>query len=457
MRSLFWKMFFGAWLTAMVMVVSTIYITHMGDFGDPRQKERWEVSAMVSELTRNMRRARRHGPEHFRYWLGRQPREFRDRVFALGPDGREILGRPIPSEMAPLFQNLHFRNRELRTLVDNKPTIGFFIPMRERGGLRVAFIAGKSKQELLLLFLWNNFWPILLLSMLASGAVCYWLAKYLSRPLDKLRTATRRVAAGELDYRVAPALQGRGDELADLAHDFDSMTAQLQESMAEQRRLIKDVSHELRSPLARLQVALGIARQKDTRGLEQELEKIGKAADYLEEIIADILSMPVTGSDERKLDDVVEINSLMSALSEDLRDEAEQRGITIELYPCNRELLVATRGSTLTAALENILRNGIKYSPADSRVTATIGAGEASCLVRVVDSGSGVADEDLQAIFRPFYRTDDARTRESGGIGLGLAIAQRTVQQHGGQITASNAAGGGLCVQVELPLVELDM
>lgn len=457
MRSLFWKMFFGAWLTAMVMVVTTIYVTHMGDFGDPRQKERWEVSAMVNELTRNMRRARRHGPDHFRYWLSRQPGEFRDRVYALGPDGREVLDRPIPPDMAPLFQNLHFRNRELRTLVDQKPTVGFFIPMRERGGLRVAFIAGKSKQELLLLFLWQNFWPILLLSMLASGAVCYWLARYLSRPLDKLRTATRRVAAGELDYRVAPALSGRGDELADLARDFDSMTAQLQESMAEQRRLIKDVSHELRSPLARLQVALGIARQKDTSALESELEKIAKAADYLEEIIADILSMPVTGSDERKLDDVVEINSLMSALGEDLRYEADQKGISIELHPCNRELLVATRGSSLTAALENILRNGIKYSPAGSRVTAMIEADTGRCHIRVVDAGAGVAAEDLQAIFRPFYRTDDARTRESGGIGLGLAIAQRTIQQHGGQITASNAERGGLCVQVELPLVDLEM
>ncbi|WP_237063840.1 ATP-binding protein [Microbulbifer zhoushanensis] len=457
MRSLFWKMFFGAWLTAMVMVVTTIYVTHMGEFGDPRQKDRWEVSAMVGELTRNMRRARRHGPMHFRHWLERQPPEFRDRVFALGPGGTEILGRPIPSDMAPLFQNLHFRNRELRMMVDNKPTVGFFIPLRERGGLRVAFIAGKSKQELLLLFLWRNFWPILLLSMLASGAVCYWLARYLSRPLDKLRTATRRVAAGELDYRVSPALEKRGDELADLARDFDSMTAQVQESMAEQRRLIKDVSHELRSPLARLQVALGIARQKDTRGLDPELEKIGKAADYLEEIIADILSLPVAGGEERKLDDVVEINGLLSALKEDLRHEAEQKGIAIELTPSGGELLVATRGSSLTAALENILRNGIKYSPRDSRVIATVQVTGETCRIRVQDSGRGVPEEELTAIFRPFYRTDTARTRESGGVGLGLAIAQRTIQQHGGKISASNAAGGGLCVEVMLPLVAFDM
>ncbi|WP_237058876.1 ATP-binding protein [Microbulbifer sediminum] len=457
MRSLFWKMFFGAWVTAMVMVVTTIYVTHMAEFGDPRQKDRWEVSAMMGELTRNLRRARRHGPEHFRYWLERQPREFRDRVFAIAPDGTEILGRPLPTDMAPLFQNLHFRNRELRTMVDNKPTVGFFIPLRERGGLRVAFIAGKSKQELLLLFLWRNFWPILLLSMLASGAVCYWLARYLSRPLDKLRIATRRVAAGELDYRVSPALEKRGDELADLARDFDSMTAQVQESMAEQRRLIKDVSHELRSPLARLQVALGIARQKDTHGLEAELEKIGKAADYLEEIIADILSLPVAGGEERKLDDVVEINSLLGALKEDLRHEAGLRGIAIELSTSGGELLVATRGSSLTAALENILRNGIKYSPENSQVSATVLADGNTCHIRVQDSGSGVPAEELKAIFRPFYRTDDARTRESGGVGLGLAIAQRTIHLHGGTITAANATGGGLCVDIALPLVSLDM
>ncbi|SDZ88878.1 ATP-binding protein [Microbulbifer marinus] len=455
MRSLFWKMFFGAWITAVVMVMAAIYITHFGEFGDPRHEERWEGPALFREVVRNLRIARRHGPEHFQHWLERQPKKVRRQVFVIDQHGRELLGRRLPQSMAPLFASLNYRNREAHVMADNKPTVGFFLPLRSGDSLRVALIAGQSKERLLLRFLWRNFWPILLLSMLASGAACYWLARYLSRPLDQLRAATRRVAAGELDYRVAPGLHSRSDELTDLARDFDSMTAQLQESMAEQRRLIKDVSHELRSPLARLQVALGIARQKDVRGLDTELDKIGKAADYLEDIIADVLSLPVAGKDQRPLDDVVEINSLIGALVEELRSETQEKDLRVAISHSDTELLVATRGSSLTAALENILRNAIKYSPVGGSVSVAISAAEAQCHIRVIDSGSGVADEELEAIFRPFYRTDSARTRESGGFGLGLAIAQRTILHHGGGITASNAPAAGLCVEIRLPLLEL--
>lgn len=457
MRSLFWKMFFGAWITAMVMVVAAIYITHFGEFGDPRQKERFEGPALFHEVVRTMRATRRHGPGYFQHWLERQPEKVQRQVFAIDEYGREVLGRPLPRDMEPLLDSLNYRNRETHMLVNKKPTVGFFLPLRDEESLRIALIAGHSKEGLLLRFLWHNFWPILLLSMIASGAVCYWLARYLSRPLDQLRTATRRVAAGELDYRVAPGLHSRSDELADLARDFDSMTAQLQESMAEQRRLIKDVSHELRSPLARLQVALGIARQKNIRELDTELDKIGKAADYLEDIIADVLSLPVAGRDQRPLDDVVEINSLVEALLEDLRAEAQSKKLRFELSAPGKELLVATRGSSLTAALENILRNAIKYSPDSGAVSIVLEEMGQYCRIRVIDSGSGVAEEDLQAIFRPFYRTDAARTRESGGFGLGLAIAQRSILHHGGRIAASNAPGAGLCVEIELPLVEADL
>lgn len=453
MHSLFWKMFFGAWITVVAMVVATVYITHFREFGDPRQEERWEGPALFHETVRNMRKARRHGPESFRHWLESQPRKVKRQVFALDQRGRELLGRPLPEEMAPMFERLNFRNRETHMLVQQKPAVGFFVALRGPDSLRVVMIAGQSKEELLLRFLWRNFWPILLLSVLTSGAACYWLARYLSRPLDQLRAATQRVAAGELEYRVSPGLRGRSDELADLARDFDSMTAQLQESMAEQRRLIKDVSHELRSPLARLQVALGIARQKNTAGVDAELDKIGKAADYLEDIIADVLSLPVASADQRPLDDVVEINSLLSALLEDLKAEAEEKQLKFNLETDCEEVLVATRGSSLTAALENILRNAINYSPSGGTATVEIESRGERCHIRVIDSGNGVSEDELKAIFRPFYRTDSARTRESGGFGLGLAITQRTVLHHGGTIAAYNVPGAGLCVEIDLPLV----
>ncbi|MCK7595701.1 ATP-binding protein [Microbulbifer sp. CAU 1566] len=454
MSSLFGRMFLGAWLTAVIMVLSAVYITHIREFGDPRQKDRWEGPELFREITDNLRMTRRHGTDHFRHWLERQPKKIQQRIFAIDGSGAEVLGRALPRSMAPLFSALNYRNRETRGLVDKKPSVGFFIPQRGSDSLRVVFIAGKSKEELLLRFLLRNFWQILVLATLASGLACYWLARYLSKPMDNLRVATRRVAAGDLSYRVAPALHGHGRELGELAADFDSMTAQLQESMGEQRRLIKDVSHELRSPLARLQVALGIARQKNVQALDPELDKIGKAADYLEDIIADILSLPVSGSDERPLDDVVEINSLLAALIDDLKDEAAIKQLHFVSQCDDHELLVATRGSSLTAALENILRNAIKYSPQGGRVTVNVQHRKNECQIDVTDSGNGVPAEELQAIFRPFYRTDEARSRESGGFGLGLAIAQRTLAQHHGKIEAFNAHGAGLCVRMTLPLLD---
>ena len=461
MSSLFGRIFFGAWLTAVIMVLAAVYISHIREFGDPAQRDRWEGPELFREITHNLRMTRRHGTEHFQSWLEQQPKDVQSRIYAIDSSGQEILDRPIPRDMAPLFTGLNFRNREARGLVDKKPSVGFFVHQRGGETLRVVFIAGKSKEELLLRFILRSFWPILVLATLASGLACYLLARYLSKPLENLRVATRRVAAGDLSYRVAPTLRGHGRELGDLAADFDSMTAQLQESMAEQRRLIKDVSHELRSPLARLQVALGIARQKHVQALDPELDKIGKAADYLEDIIADILSLPVSGDEERPLDDVVEINGLLHALCDELKDEAQGNQVSISLHGDGSELLVATRGSSLTAALENILRNAIKYSPAGGQVSVTADelvannpAGAKHCHIQVTDSGRGVPESELQAIFRPFYRTDEARSRESGGFGLGLAIAQRTVAQHRGKIEAFNAPAAGLAVRVTLPILD---
>ncbi|MBY6189823.1 ATP-binding protein [Microbulbifer agarilyticus] len=467
MRSLFGRIFFGAWLTAVIMVLVAVYITHIREFGDPAQQDRWEGVELFREVTHNLRMTRRHGTEHFGHWLGQQPKEVQQRIYAIDEFGQEVLQRPIPRNMAPLFASLNYRNRETRGLVDKKPSIGFFVQRRGGETLRVVFMAGKSKEELVLRFILRSFWPILVLATLASGLACYLLARYLSKPLDNLRVATRRVAAGDLSYRVTPSLHGHGRELGELAADFDSMTAQLQESMTEQRRLIKDVSHELRSPLARLQVALAIARQKNVHALDPELDKIGKAADYLEDIIADILSLPVSGDNQRPLDDVVEINSLLAALCDELKDEAQQKHVSINLRLDDTELLVATRGSSLTAALENILRNAIKYSPSGGQATVTVTGipakttaqtGNATepghCQIQVSDSGNGVPESELEAIFRPFYRTDEARSRESGGFGLGLAIAQRTVAQHQGSIEACNAAQGGLTVNITLPTLE---
>jgi len=300
-----------------------------------------------------------------------------------------------------------------------------------------------------------NIWLPLLISISISGAACLILAKRLSRGIDILRNATRRVAAGDLTVRVSQEFNAckkkRRDEIADLSLEFDHMVMRLDKSMQEQQRLIKDVSHELRSPLARLQFALALAQQKCMGGAEQELEKVKQAADYLNDIISDILSMPMTDTAAWELTDAIDLKTLLETLVEDYRMQAKEKDVTLALHSPINDALVATHGNSLIGVFENILRNALHYTPKDSSISIGLDDSKKDFYeVEVRDMGKGVAAASLDDIFKPFFRTDEARARSSGGYGLGLAISKRTVELHDGIISAHNHRNGGLCIKVSL-------
>lgn len=294
--------------------------------------------------------------------------------------------------------------------------------------------------------------PRLLATFLVSGLVALLLARSLSAPLTTLRRATQRFAAGELATRVGPAIRSR-DEIGALAADFDRMAERIEALVEARQRLLRDISHELRSPLARLGIALELARQKSGREAEAALDRIEREAGRLNDLIGELLSLARTDTPQ-PASAPVQLDALLRAAAADADYEARGRGCRVELDPC-APLRLQGQEELLRRALDNVLRNAIRHAPEGSVISLALqrrSNGGDEALISVRDRGPGVPEELLVQLFLPFFRVEEARDRQSGGTGLGLAITQRAVQLHGGQVAARNHPQGGLVVELHLPL-----
>jgi len=292
----------------------------------------------------------------------------------------------------------------------------------------------------------------LLAVLITAGAVCYPLARYVARPLATLRAATHELAGGNLAVRVAPAVGRRRDELADLAHDFDRMAERIEALMTFERRLLRDISHELRSPLSRLHVALGLARQQAGHD-QRALDRIEREAERLNALIGQLLMLArlESGATEPAREPV-DLAAIVRAVAEDADFEARGRRRAVRVT-ATRECAAIGAPDLLSSAVENIVRNAVRHTREDTAVEVAMrGDGPGRVVVTVRDHGSGVPDDLLPHIFQPFYRVGDARDRHTGGVGLGLTIADRTIRLHGGTLRAANAPDGGLVVEVTLPV-----
>jgi len=296
-----------------------------------------------------------------------------------------------------------------------------------------------------------HFWLQLVVTFVISGFACYVLSWRLTAPVRRLRAATQGLAAGDLASRVAVSKRERGYELNDLGRDFNLMAARIEKLVLAHKQLVRDASHELRSPLARLNVALGIARKESPPSVTTALDRIEHESDRLNLLITELLTLS-------KLDEGSDADLSDIDLAQ-LVDEVACDG-DFEACASNRHVrFTRTAGMTLkgnrellSRALENVVRNAVKYTAEETTVEITLEREGEEALLRVRDSGPGVPGAQLTDIFRAFYRVAEARDRKSGGTGIGLAIAEKTVTMHGGTIVARNVAGGGLEVEIRLPL-----
>jgi signal transduction histidine kinase len=274
---------------------------------------------------------------------------------------------------------------------------------------------------------------------------CYWLARHLTKPVRQLQKAVERFGHGDLSARVR---SNRRDELGKLARTFDRMAERIETLVGAERRLLLDISHELRSPLARLGVAIELARSGD--GVSGALDRIQKESDRLNALVGQLLQVTRAEGDPTSLrQQPVRLDEMVQQLVEDSEIEAQARGCDLA-YTKREPATVAGDPELLRRAVENVIRNAIRYSPPRTTVDVSLARSNGKILVDVRDHGPGVPENALPRIFDAFYRVETDRNRASGGIGLGLSIARRAIELHNGAIRARNAQPG-LEVEMELP------
>ncbi len=282
----------------------------------------------------------------------------------------------------------------------------------------------------------------------ATIIFCYILAVQLASPLRNLQQTVERFGSGDLGVRAATK---RRDEFGKLARAFNKMADRIETLLTAERRLLQDVSHEIRSPLARLRFAVELARTSPDR--DRAMDRIQKEVDRLTSLVSELLQVTRTENDpqSRNLEEL-SLPALLRDVVEDIRVEAEAHGCQLALNAAEGPLVRGDR-ELLRRAVENVLRNAIRYAPPGSTVDLAVEHRNGSMLVQVRDRGPGVPEDALANLFKPFFRVEADRNRNSGGgVGLGLSIAQRAVAVHKGAIRARNA-DPGLLVEIEIPAV----
>ena len=291
-------------------------------------------------------------------------------------------------------------------------------------------------------------------SFIVAGALlCYLLARSVASPVAHLRELTHKFSSGDLSVRVTtPAILIRHDEIGELARDFNQMAVRIENLMEAQRRLIADVAHELRSPMTRLSLALGLMRRAPSADAAS-LARVSRELDRLNALTALLLtlsrleSMGGVGPKAQ-----VDLALLVREIADDGVFEADSLHVTVRLAECEA-CTVHGAPELLRSAIENVVRNALKYTAPQSEVVIRLQHLKEQRLAEVLvqDRGPGVPESELTQIFEPFYRIDVAREPHTGGVGLGLAITRRIVRLHAGTVTAANRASGGLEVRITFP------
>lgn len=426
----------------------------------------FQTEPMVSRFQRSTRNqmniyggtatqiAQAEGEAGLKQYLNRlQGQELTRKVNLVGSDGKVWFGAENEiSESGDIVQ---------KTIVSGDVETDFSADERSLGTAPVDFPDGR---RLVLILQWDRgtppslFWGswlayLRLGGLLLTGVIlCWLLALYLTSPIRKLREATNKLAEGDLSTRVAQKVGRRRDEIADLARDFDAMAERIETLVMSQQRLNRDISHELRSPLARLNVALEMAKQRSEPESAPQLQRIEKESHRLNEMISRLLTLSKLETGSQDFDrHELNLKSLVEQVASDADFEANAKNRSVKVVRAE-DCRVLGSESLIQSAVENVLRNAVRYTKEGTEVKISLDNGSDRAVITVTDHGDGVPEGELKNLFRPFYRVGEARDRGSGGTGLGLAIAEQAIRLHKGSISARNE-NDGLVVEIVLDCV----
>ena len=451
-RSLYLKIFIWFWITTILINVAlfaAVALTRPTPTG-----RSWRDLAQVGpNATKATEVFEQRGPAALAAVLQETEKASGVTATLFDANGQELSGRSIQPGAPELIQKAGESNEVEFNFAGRNTLVAR--PVVSPKGQRYTYVANIPRQPYQMSLQTQGL--RLLVVLLVGGIFCFSLARYLTKPILNLRTTTNELAEGNLGARVATNLTKRHDEIGQLGRDFNGMAQRLESMVKAQQRLLGDISHELRSPLARLGVALGLARQRSGAPATASLDRIERESDNLNEMISQLLTLTrlESGTDGRKRSDV-DLDNLVREVAEDADFEARSLNRSVQVVSSDKCSINGVE-ELLRSAVENVVRNAVRFTPEGTAVEVALkkqnGTGDNFAIISVRDRGQGVPEESLETIFRPFYRTEDARDRQSGGgTGLGLAITERAVRMHGGTVEASNAPGGGLSVEMKLLL-----
>lgn len=434
MNSLFVRLWITLWLTIVVVVFLAI-----GVF-DYARAQRMQPAVgpperLLSQLATQAIAAVETG-ESLENWLRRVSSRHRQ-VFLLDRQGADLRGRQLPQHLQGALKLYGFRENA-RPGGRNRSRLLRRIP--ELDGLILAV----TRLDPLSQFRWLTLEVLIALGFLVSGVVAVGLARYLTQPIRRLKMAADQVALGNFETTVAADLGGRRDELGELGERFDDMVAKLSLARSQQQGLLRDISHELRSPLARLLLTADLLPDAQGDELTSLQRRFKKDIDHLDTMIEEVLTLSRYESEGPELAlSVVSVTDLLQGVLDDAQFEANalNKGVKSRIDSGNSDVFVRGDATQLKRAIENVLRNGVRHAPSGTQVEVAVTTGRCndteSVFIAISDEGAGVDPADLERIFTPFFRSPEQRA-QSAGYGIGLSLVKRIIESHGGQVIASN-------------------
>lgn len=450
MRSLFARVFVNFWLASALMIVSLAIITAMTNARP--LSHRWLMHSLDLYANTAVSAYEQGGTEGLDGYL-LEIRSDSQISATLLKDNKNLTSAPIPAALVDLLTTAHREQRSQFSF--RSPWLG--VVRQERGGT-VYFFAAQVRPVKMFGNFFNpeNALFRIVLVLLISGTLCWLLARSISKPIRSLQKTAMTIADGNLAARAPSSLTARTDELGSLAHDFDRMAERVQQLLEQQKSLLRDISHELRSPLARLNMSAELVQRGDLAAASRMQSDI-KA---LEKMISDLLTLArIDAADRYSRRENVHIGRLVQQIAKDASFEgrAEEKAVVqTGIFDC----FVSADTGLLHSCIENVVRNALRHTPHRGMVEIHITDGDdadrALAVINVSDEGSGVPEEALEKIFDPFFRISSAGSHRQGGAGLGLSISRKIAVLYGGSVVARNLKEGGLQVQISLPLMIKD-